>query len=488
MSQPPGSGDGTGGQPARDPRPPGGAPGGPGLRLADFGKDGARDTRPPGPALVTALDALSGADRRCAGATDDELTGLLGRWAAAESWATAGKLGVARELLRRRAVPGTVRPGGLPEIWEDGTGHEAAAALAVSVPGADTLLNLAWTLEARLPGTGGKLADGTITSTKAKIIAGEPAVLDDTQAAAAGKLILADLAGKTPGQVGKLAAQAVVTVDPDGAAKRRERAERDDARVRLWREHTGATALAACGLPAGAALAANANIEQRAGVCKKSRAFPGHTIGQLRVLAFCDILNGVTAGARIARAQAQSRDRDRDQPPAGAPAGRPEATAGNPPADDRPAGDDPAGGGPGSGDRDGNGPGNGGSEGPGTDGPDGSGPGNGPDGGPGGGPAAGPPAGLRAAGQVPPDLPPRHPARPGRAARRRRRPRPPRPGPGPRPGRRGRPQPAQRLVPHHHRHPRARHRPRLRHTRENQASRRPAARHPRRSLDPHPPG
>jgi hypothetical protein len=68
--------------------------------------------RPPGPAL----DELSGPQWRCDGATDDELIGLLGRWAAAESWVAAAKLGVLRELIRRRAVPipGTMRPGGLP--------------------------------------------------------------------------------------------------------------------------------------------------------------------------------------------------------------------------------------------------------------------------------------------------------------------------------------------------------------------------------------
>ncbi len=51
-------------------------------------------------------------------------------------------------------------------MWDEGTGHEAAAALGLSVPDADTLLNLAWTLAARLPGIGAKLADGTISYTK----------------------------------------------------------------------------------------------------------------------------------------------------------------------------------------------------------------------------------------------------------------------------------------------------------------------------------
>ena len=190
----------------------------------------------------------------------------------------------------------------------------------MSLPAADKLLVLAWTLEARLPGIGAKLADGTIDFLKAKIIADELSVLDDAQAAAAEQLILDELAGKTPGQVGKLAAQAAATVDPEGTRKRREHAEREDARVRLWREHSGASALAAYGLPTDAALAANANIEQRAETYKKSGAFPDATMDQLRVLAFCDIINGISADDRIAQAQAE----------ADAQAGQPEAPASSP--------------------------------------------------------------------------------------------------------------------------------------------------------------
>ena len=74
---------------------------------------------------------------------------------------------------------------------------------------------------------------------KAKAIAEETSVLDDAQIAAAEELILAvGLAGKAPGQIGRLAARAVVTVDPDGA-RRREQAEKEDARIRFWREHAG---------------------------------------------------------------------------------------------------------------------------------------------------------------------------------------------------------------------------------------------------------
>jgi hypothetical protein len=90
MPRPPVSGDGTGAEPGRDPR------------LATFARGGTGDTCPPGPELAVTAAELSGPDWRCAGATDDELTGLLGRWAAVESWATASKLGVVRFHARAR--------------------------------------------------------------------------------------------------------------------------------------------------------------------------------------------------------------------------------------------------------------------------------------------------------------------------------------------------------------------------------------------------
>src|SRR5215472_9225439 len=143
-------------------------------RLAGFGKGGAGDACPPGAALAAVVAELSGPEWRCAGADDDELTGLLGRWQAIESWAAAGKLGVIRELLRRRARPGPrgMLPmhGDLPDQWHEGTAHEVSMALGISVPSADNLLGLAWDLRARLPGTGAALAAGTISAQKARII------------------------------------------------------------------------------------------------------------------------------------------------------------------------------------------------------------------------------------------------------------------------------------------------------------------------------
>jgi hypothetical protein len=100
-------------------------------RLAGFAQGGPGDTCPPGPDLAAVVAELSGPQWRCREATDEELVGLLGRWDALGSWAEAGKLGVVRELLRRRARPGLgggpPMHGDLPDRWDDGAGHEVSA-------------------------------------------------------------------------------------------------------------------------------------------------------------------------------------------------------------------------------------------------------------------------------------------------------------------------------------------------------------------------
>jgi hypothetical protein len=93
-------------------------------------------------------DELSGPDRRCPGATDDELVGLLSRWAALESWVAAAKLGVLRELIRRRARPGLAgnRHGDLPDAWEESTlvsMSDPVRDLPVSSPAVEEAVELA---------------------------------------------------------------------------------------------------------------------------------------------------------------------------------------------------------------------------------------------------------------------------------------------------------------------------------------------------------
>jgi hypothetical protein len=95
---------------------PGGPPLGRDLRLAGFVKDAEWDTCPPSAALADALEAASGPEWRCPGATRDEMIGLLRRWQAVESWAAAGKLGVLRALIRDDDEP--LPGGGYPDHRE----------------------------------------------------------------------------------------------------------------------------------------------------------------------------------------------------------------------------------------------------------------------------------------------------------------------------------------------------------------------------------
>ena len=132
----------------------------------------------------------------------------------------------------------------------------------------------------------------------------------------------------------RLAAMAASKADPEGDERRRKDAEKQSARVRLWREQSGAAALAGFDLPTDEALAAHANVAARAEEYKKSGAFPGEKMDQLRAMGYLDLLNGVTAETRIAHARARaSSDNSADagrfapQPPI-RPGGTPEGDSG----------------------------------------------------------------------------------------------------------------------------------------------------------------
>ena len=326
-------------------------------------------------------EGVSGPGWQCPGATDDELDGVLGRWAALESWAQAGKLGVIREKVRRAELPGP--RGTVSSAALESAGHEIALALAMSVQGADKAAWLAVELARRLPGIGALLAGGTLTQSKAAMLAQELSVLSDADAAAAEALILGQLAGKTHGQLIKLAAQAACTVDPEGAEKRRKAAERDEARVRLWREQSGTAALKGSGLPSDEALSAFASLGARAQDYQDSGAFPDARMDQLRALAYLDLLNGLASYDRIARAVELARaetearaaqDTDTDTGPGSArdPGAGAEGTSG--PGSEGPGSDDLGSDVPGTDDPD---TGDSGDTGPGPDdpSPSGSGPG-----------------------------------------------------------------------------------------------------------------
>jgi hypothetical protein len=267
----------------------------PGEGRSGFTQGGLLDVAQPSAELCGVLDKVCGADRRCAGLSDDEVVGVLGRWQAVEAWAAAGKLGVVRALICRRAVPGlgTCGAGGLPRGWRDELTEEVMQELAVSRHAADRLVDLAWVLEARLPGIGADLAAGVIDAYKAQVVADATAVLDDEHAAAVDGLLAGTLGGKTPGEIGRLAGRAVIRADPVAAEARQKEAEVKDARVRVWREWSGTAGLAGFGLAPGAALAAEQAVQDRAAAYKKAGI--AGSMDQLRARAFADKLAGIDA-------------------------------------------------------------------------------------------------------------------------------------------------------------------------------------------------
>jgi Domain of unknown function (DUF222) len=247
------------------------------------------------------------------GATGDELLGIGRAWKSLETWCFTGKLAVVRELIRRYPLNEDDEPraeaGGLPDEWDPRLHHEVAAALGISVAAAGKLVNLAWTLDARLPGIGQALEGDRLDPGRVKMIVDETSVLvREDLFGQAEAIILAGLpCCKTWSDLQRLVQRAVIIVDPDGARRRRERAEREDARVRFWRESTGTCALRGTGLPTDQALAATANIEARA---REYKAVPiKRSMDILRVMAYLDLLNGVAVPQRAAWARAEDEAR-----------------------------------------------------------------------------------------------------------------------------------------------------------------------------------
>ena len=205
MDGQPGQEDGEGAGPDRDPGPPspgaGGGPTRPG-RAATRGWPGSRATAregAPAPSgrLALLADELSGPGRRCPGADDDELAGLLQAWAAIESWAAGAKLGVIREMMRRDGPPSPGSDhGDLPETWSASLRYELAGALACSTQSAESAAWLAWELQARLPGIGARLEDGTLTQAKARAVTETFGQLMDADAATAEALIIGSARGQ----------------------------------------------------------------------------------------------------------------------------------------------------------------------------------------------------------------------------------------------------------------------------------------------------
>jgi hypothetical protein len=235
------------------------------------------DVLPGCAALAVAADAAG--DGGFAGVSEAELVGVVCAWDRVEAHAAARKLAVSAELARRNPKP------------EDAefTADQVAYALGESRVRAEALIDLAQTLETRLPGTAAALLDGTISRYKAEIIARATALLDPAEARAAEQKVLDRAARLPPGGLRAAIAHAVMEVAPKKAKERREAAAKD-ARVERWAEDSGNAALMGCELPPDEVLAADQRITAWARELRQA-GLEGD-MDQLRARAFLDLLLG----------------------------------------------------------------------------------------------------------------------------------------------------------------------------------------------------
>jgi hypothetical protein len=255
-----------------------------------FESGGSLDICAPGGSLAGLTDAAT-RDGRLAELDDDELIGVLRAWRRLESWCCAGTLAVIAELARRRpaerAAPATA--GSFPDRLSEFIGDEVGAALTLSGRTAGAYLELGLDLATRLPGTARALHGGIIDYLKARLIADLTRVLTDEHARHVEAGILPAAGQQTTGQLRAAVGRAVLAVDPQAAARRREEAQKDP-RVRRWQEDAGTAALAGYGLPPADVLQADQRITGRA-LRLRDAGLPG-SLEELRARAYLDVLLG----------------------------------------------------------------------------------------------------------------------------------------------------------------------------------------------------
>jgi Domain of unknown function (DUF222) len=258
---------------------------------AGFATGKPLDTAPGGPVLAQFAEEAAGDGDRYRGASDDELLGVICAWDRAEANASARKHAAVAELLRRRPAPGaaTDRETGLPAEWDEFTGRELGAALAVSAGEAGEVLGVAAALEIGVPGTRAGFRSGVLTRDKARIIAAATGLLDRAEARAAEAMVLDRAGSLTPAGLRAAIAQAVMEVNPEKAKQRREQAA-GLARVQRWAEGSGNAGLTGRELPPAEVLAADQRITWWARQLRKAGLDGGMDL--LRARAFLDILLG----------------------------------------------------------------------------------------------------------------------------------------------------------------------------------------------------
>ena len=258
---------------------------------AGFASGKPLDIAPGCAVLASFLEDTAGDEGRYAGASDDELLGVICGWDRVEANASAGKHAAAAELIRRRPAAGAEVHGasGMPEGWHEFCGRELGAALGCSAGEAEQVLDLAWALEVNLPGTKAAFRAGIFSRDKAAIIAVATALLDPGEARTAEAMVLGRAGSQTPATLRAAIGRAVMEVNPEKAKQRREHMARR-TRVERWAEDSGNAGLAGRELPPAQVLAADQRVTAWARQLRQA-GLDGD-MDQLRARAFMDLLLG----------------------------------------------------------------------------------------------------------------------------------------------------------------------------------------------------
>jgi Domain of unknown function (DUF222) len=267
-------------------------PGGSASPAAGFASGEPLDVAPGCATLGLFVEDAAGEDDRYAGASDDELLGVICASDRAEAAEAARKHAAIAELIRRRPAPGRALegPAEMPTVWHEFTARELGAVLGVSGRDAEEMLGLAWCLEVNLPSTKAAFCAGILSRDKAAIIAMTTALLDPAEARAAESMVLDRAGSLTPGALRDAIKRAVMEVNPDKARKRREHMAKR-TRVERWAEDSGNAGLAGRELPPAEVLAADQRVTAWAReLCKAGLE---GSMDALRARAYLDILLGI---------------------------------------------------------------------------------------------------------------------------------------------------------------------------------------------------
>jgi Domain of unknown function (DUF222) len=254
---------------------------------AGFADGGAADVLAPGAVLAGLVAAVTGPDGSVVGTlTDEEVLGVLGAVQRLAAWVAWGELVTLAEFLRRRpgALAGSAgaRVAAEEAAWK--TGESWARVLDQATH--------AVTVAARLPHTLAALAQGLISGYKVRIIEAQTADLSAEDVAKADVMLAAAGQVKNPAGLRDFARRQVARLDPEAAARKKDRGRRD-AYVRAYQEDSGNMGLSARELPNADGQIAWQNIERRA--LDLHAAGAEGTAGQLQVQAMLDFLLGRAA-------------------------------------------------------------------------------------------------------------------------------------------------------------------------------------------------